>query len=398
MSAAILPILARGELALAGAIVLILCLRRPVRRTFGPLAAYALWLAAPLCLAASVLPAYAPPASVAPLVRLVASGPHIAASLKRTPDLATALVALWAIGVLVAAGGFASRQARFVRSLGRLTPSTDDPRVLRGQHRGAGPMLLGALRPRIVVPADFDERFPGPARGLVLAHETVHLRRGDAAINGLVVVLRCLAWFNPLVHIGARRLRIDQEIACDAAVLARRPDDQRLYAELLLGAALTPFSAPFGCHWPATGVHPLKERLMMLKPVSTTPLRRRVGLVLVGAIGLAGAGAVWAANPAPAGYVIAPDWAAKPTGQDMARYYPAEAAKAKLEGMAVLDCGVTVEGRLSGCSVLREGPEQAGFGQAALQLAPIFQMKPATLDGKPTAGGKVRIPIKFAIN
>jgi TonB family protein len=159
---------------------------------------------------------------------------------------------------------------------------------------------------------------------------------------------------------------------------------------------MTPFSAPFGCHWPATGVHPLKERLMMLNVVSTTTARRRLGLVLVGAITLAGAGTVWAAKPAPAAYVVAPDWATKPTVQDLARFYPPEAEKTKLEGMAVIDCRVTIEGKLTNCKVVREGPEQAGFGQAAIQLSEYFQMKPATLNGKPTAGGVVRIPLKFS--
>lgn len=397
MSAAILPLVLKANLVLTLAVLAILALRRPVRLSFGPLAGYALWLVAPACLVASLLPVHAPEAVAAPVVSLVGAGARGLAPVAETAaSLTPLLIAVWLGGVLVTAMLFAVRQAQFVRALGRLTPLDSEPTILRGQHVGGGPMLLGALWPRIVVPADFETRFTGLARTLVLEHERVHQARGDAALNGLVVILRCLAWFNPLVHLGARRFRVDQEIACDAAVTTARPDDRRLYAELLLGAAMTPFSAPFGCHWPATGVHPLKERLMMLNVVSTTSARRRLGLALVGAIALAGAGTVWAANPAPSKpAIVAPDWSAKPTAQDLARFYPAEAAKAQLGGQAAVSCDVKVDGHLENCKVLGESPTDAGFGQASLQLADYFQMKPASLDGKPTAGGRVTIPIKF---
>lgn len=397
MSAAILPVVLEANLVLALAVLAILALRRPVRERFGPLAAYALWLVAPICLLAGLLPVHAPPAVATPAVTLVGAGARgLAPVARQAASLTPWLVAVWACGVVITAALFAARQVQFVHALGRLTALESDPDILRGEHLGGGPMLLGAVRPRIVVPADFETRFAGPARRLVLEHERVHQARGDAAINGLVVGLRCLAWFNPLAHLGARRFRVDQEIACDAAVTTASPEDRRLYAELLLGAAMTPFSAPFGCHWPATGVHPLKERLMMLNVVSTTTARRRAGLVLVGAIALAGAGTVWAATPAPAKpSLIAPDWATKPTAQDLVRYYPAEAAKAHLPGRSTVSCDVKLDGHLENCTVLSESPTEAGFGEATLALTQYFQMKPASLDGKPTAGGKVTIPIVF---
>lgn len=396
MSGAVLSLLGRGQLALTVGVLLVLALRRPVRQAFGPLAAYWLWLVAPLCLAAGFLPAPAPAGTLAPVVSLAADAAWRARPVLRPAwGASDLLLALWAAGAVVAAALFALRQARFVRGLGRLTPSPAAPALFLGQHTGAGPLLLGALRPRIVAPADFETRFQGPARDLVLAHERVHLGRGDAAVNALVVAVRCLAWFNPLVHLAARFLRIDQEIACDAVVVQRHPDAARLYAETLLSSALSPVSAPFGCHWPAVGPHPLKERLIMLQTASTTPRRKALGALLVGAVGLAAAGGVWAANP-PEPTVIRPVWIERPSGEDMARDYPAAAIKAGIgDAKVVIDCGVTAEGRLDNCLVRQEAPAQYGFGEATIQFARHFRMAANDHDGKPTTGGVVRIPIVF---
>jgi TonB family protein len=399
MSDAVLSLMGRGQLALMIGVLLVLALRRPVRRAFGPLAAYRLWLVAPLCVIAALLPApvRTPTGAMAPVVSLAAEAAWRAKPvLRQARDASEILLLAWALGAAGLAAVFAARQVRFVRRLGRLAPSPADPAVLLGQHTGAGPLLLGALRPRIVAPADFETRFQGPARDLVLAHERVHLTRGDAAVNALVVAVRCLAWLNPLVHLAARALRIDQEIACDAAVVERHPDACRLYAETLLGSALTPLSPPFGCHWPAVGVHPLKERLMMLQNASTTPARKTLGALLVGTLALAAAGAVWAANPSEPKVITRPVWVQRPSGEDMARYYPAAATKAGVtDAQVVLECAVTADGRLEKCRTRMEKPADHGFGEATIELAQHFRMQPLDHDGARTAGGVINIPIVF---
>jgi TonB family protein len=90
----------------------------------------------------------------------------------------------------------------------------------------------------------------------------------------------------------------------------------------------------------------------------------------------------------------APRWMKKPTGADIARVYPAAAADQNQSGVGVMKCGVGATGRLADCKIVFEGPEGAGFGDAALKLADKFQMSEVAGD-QPTEGGSVKIPIVF---
>jgi TonB family protein len=95
--------------------------------------------------------------------------------------------------------------------------------------------------------------------------------------------------------------------------------------------------------------------------------------------------------------ITTPDWLRKPTGEDMARFYPPAAAAANVEGRATLHCSVTAEGALSDCTTAAEDPVAQGFGDAALSLAAMFRMRPMTKDGVPVSGGKINIPIRFML-
>lgn len=91
-----------------------------------------------------------------------------------------------------------------------------------------------------------------------------------------------------------------------------------------------------------------------------------------------------------------PDWDRKPSGDQVARYYPDEAIDNSVSGRAAIKCQVTLYGRLTNCSLVSESPAGMGFGEAALRMAPKeFRMKPGTVDGKPIDGVWVQIPLAF---
>lgn len=80
----------------------------------------------------------------------------------------------------------------------------------------------------------------------------------------------------------------------------------------------------------------------------------------------------------------------------MERFYPERALDRGKSGLVVLDCLVGIDGRLA-CSVASEEPQRWGFGSAALRAAKEFRMAPQLEDGRPTAGGRVSVPISFKV-
>ena len=107
--------------------------------------------------------------------------------------------------------------------------------------------------------------------------------------------------------------------------------------------------------------------------------------------------------PAPApepprpSVITNPDWARRPSGEDIARYYPDRAQRMEVEGRVTLSCKVTSKGLLEACSVLSEDPADQDFGSAALRMTRLFKMRPMTKDGSPVEGGTVRIPLRFQL-
>lgn len=293
-------LLLEATLATTGAALLVLALRRPLRRRFGARCAYALWLLLPLALLAIALPA---PISSQLVETLDASAgsttmAHPTMLVSAPSDPRPFLLAAWLCGSLAAAAVMVRRQRRFLARLGPLRARGDGSYL--AANVDAGPAVIGLWQARIVLPLDFETRFEPLEQDLVLRHERVHVARGDLAANLAVAAAACLFWFNPLLRYALGRLRFDQELATDAAVLMQRPESRRSYADAMLKTQLSFFAPPLGCHWQSA--HPLKERIAMLKQPVSSPRRHAAGSLLVAVLSLLAAFAAWAAQtPQPRG-------------------------------------------------------------------------------------------------
>jgi len=306
------------EAGLASALlmVVVLMVRGSVRRAFGPTVAYALWALPALRLVLPPLPigwtrgwtsAAATPVSragevvvaviVQPAPAAIPSPGPVAAVATAAPGLSPAavLVAVWALGASAffawaAIGYWRMRHElltdhRPVDQIGRV-------RVVESAH-AAGPMAFGVLDRVVVLPADLKERYDADERALALAHELGHHARGDLLANWAALMVLSVHWFNPLAWRAFRAFRADQELACDARVLAGRGRADRLvYACAIVkaahGRAVTP-----ACHLHT--VEDLKGRLRMLKidPASRRRLvagTASVALMAAGSLALTASG------------------------------------------------------------------------------------------------------------
>ena len=277
MASSLLDLLIRLTFASTLAIILVLLARAPLRRFAGAACAYLGWLTVPAALLAALLPALA----VAP-VTVFALTPSLDATAIVASVAPAANGALdwtawaWACGVFATAVLFLLGQRAYVRSLGLLTERAGVFHAANNRH---GPALLGFFRPMIVVPSDFAQRYSTEEQSLIIAHERQHAARRDPAANALLALLQCAFWFNPLIHIAASRCRFDQELACDAAVMARHGAKRQAYASAMLKTQVAGAPALATCHWQSS--HPLKERIMQLQKTSTSAPRRRAGHLIV---------------------------------------------------------------------------------------------------------------------
>ena len=114
--------------------------------------------------------------------------------------------------------------------------------ALRRSPRVTMPMACGLVRASVLLPADADG-WPRERREVVLLHELAHVKRRDC-LTQLIAQAACAGyWFNPLVWVAARRLRVERERACDDRVLdagAKASD----YAGHLLDIARSMGAAP----------------------------------------------------------------------------------------------------------------------------------------------------------
>src|SRR5690606_22574056 len=330
---------------------LVLLVRAPVRRVFGSTTAYAAWVVVPVAMVAVMLPAAtgslegALPAWTA--VPRDAARELVATSGAGANVTGWAVMA-WLVGVLVMASWLSLQQRAFVRGLGSLRDRGDG--VLLADASAGLPAVIGVFRQRMVLPRDFERRYDARQQVLLLAHERIHVARGDVAINAAVAAIRCLSWFNPLLHYAATAFRLDQEMACDERVVERFPSLRRAYGEAMLQAQLARQPSPVGCHWGFQ--HPLKERIDMLRKSKPTTFRRLAGSGLVLCLSMTCGLAAWAGQPGGEGMT-------GPTGEELSRpRYPASALEQGLTGRVVLIVDIDPQGRATNVEV--ETSEPAG--------------------------------------
>lgn len=270
--------LMRMQIAAAIGVLAVLLLRLPVRWMFGPRLAYGLWTLVPTAAVAGLFP------SLADATLTGAAATPLGAS------LALKVLLAWVLGASLLGGVLILQERSFHR---------------RAERGLAGPAVMGALWPRLVLPADFEARFSARERELILLHERTHIRRGDPVANLVVAGCRVLGWCNPAIHLSAALARVDQELACDATVLAVRGDIRADYARALLKVSHSGLASPLACGW---GAHPLVLRVGFVGKAEPSRRRQIAGYVCLPLMAIVTFLGVW--TQAPRGFdslAMAPD-------------------------------------------------------------------------------------------
>ena len=152
-------------------------------------------------------------------------------------QLLPALVVAWVLGVLICAVRLAGgwwHARRLVRLDTRRAPEALDG-MSRAIARRLGlsrairllvstrvqvPLVIGWLRPVLLVPAAVATGLPPRQLEAVLAHELAHVRRHDYLVNLLQAVAETLLFYHPAVWWVSHTVRVEREHCCDDLAVA----------------------------------------------------------------------------------------------------------------------------------------------------------------------------------
>lgn len=310
--------------------------------------------------------------------------PEAAASPTAFP-LASVLAATWAMGSLL---GF----TLLVRTLHRVRTATsagtglssDRWQRLRRESvalvrfRGdvelrsvtgvPAPAAWGLRRPYVLLPSAArhwdDERVVH-----AVAHELAHVARRDWPVLLGAAAVQALYWWHPLVHLAARRLRLDSEIACDDRVVAAGvvPCDYAAHIVAIARDALharTPWAGVVAMAQPPS----LERRIRtMLATHDRRPLPLRHGVAIAALAAFATAALVSVhAQPAQADLrgtvydssgAVVPEVALTLVGADDARLTAFTQSDGSFSFPAIAAGTYTLEARLPGFQKLSESFE-----------------------------------------
>ncbi len=175
-----------------------------------PLLAIAAAIPAPVSTQGTPVEATIAPAAATP----------IAAAEDRS-ELWCLLVGLWALGALITF----VRSARSALHWRGVRQFADEKSGYAVSHEVGEPMVIGIVRPTIVLPAgEYLESLTPAELETVFAHEEAHVARRDNLIALFAQLACALFWFDPVHRIARRRLVALREHACDEAVLERGCD------------------------------------------------------------------------------------------------------------------------------------------------------------------------------
>lgn len=267
-------------------------------------------------------------------------------------------------------------------------------------------VVLGWLKPVVLIPAAALLALSPEALEALLIHELAHVRRGDFIANMIQAFAEALLFYHPAVWWLSGRIRQEREHCCDDAAV-QACGDSILYASALAGLeelrmqpTLVTDLAPA-----ASGGRLMSRIQRLLRPRITqstaAPLAALLpALLLVASLGVASLSA--SAPTTPESPTSAPETAGpvdmdfsqiKVKVQPPAPAYPPDAKEARIQGTVVVRVVIDVDGKVTEAKAL-SGP--AELQACAVEYAKAWEFEPARVKGKPMpARFKLTMPFRL---
>ena len=81
------------------------------------------------------------------------------------------------------------------------------------------PAVYGMIRPKILIPEELIDKLTPEEFRFVFSHELNHIKNKDLVVNNLLMIVKAIYWFNPLIWYSLNQVKQDCEVACDASVI-----------------------------------------------------------------------------------------------------------------------------------------------------------------------------------
>ena len=261
------------------------------------------------------------------------------------------------------------------------------------------PVVIGFLRPMILIPVSAVAGLAPQQLDALILHELAHIRRLDTAINILLTAVETLLFYHPAVWWVGRQVRIEREHCCDDFAVSAC-GDAALYVEALTSLEL--WRAPGGAALAASGGR-LKDRVVRLLDAPSqahrVSLSAMTGLALLGLVAVSVA---MAQAQMPKGSGAYPSRGKNPVTlrpimeTHQLPPYPKQSIHDSEEGRVLVEVAIGTDGTVSQATVVgRSGHERLDVA-AANFVKGYWRWQPPTQGGKPvTANTRVSVLFKL---
>ncbi|MEI4771709.1 M56 family metallopeptidase [Psychrobacillus sp. FJAT-51614] len=97
------------------------------------------------------------------------------------------------------------------------------------------PAVYGMIHPKIIIPEELIDKLTPEEFGFVLSHELTHIKNKDLVVNTLLMIVKAIYWFNPLIWYSLNQVKQDCEVACDASVISTlKTEEVKKYGQTII--------------------------------------------------------------------------------------------------------------------------------------------------------------------